>query len=47
MNPARTELEKLHNAIYLEKVERARRMTPEERFMEGMELSNEVLGENV
>jgi len=43
MNPSQEDLKKLQDAIYRDKVERARKMTPEERFMEGMELSDEVM----
>ncbi|MFK7910881.1 MAG: hypothetical protein AB8F34_09775 [Akkermansiaceae bacterium] len=37
------DLEKLQDAIYMEKVLRARAMTPEERLTESFELSDEVM----
>lgn len=43
MNPSQEDLKKLQDAIYRDKVERARKMTEEERFMEGLELSEEVM----
>ena len=43
MNPSQSDLKTMQDSIYLDKVERARGMTMEERFMEGLELSNEVL----
>ncbi len=38
------DLEKLQDAIYMEKVLRARAMTPEQRLADVFELTNDVLG---
>ena len=43
MNSSQQDLLTLQDAIYRDKVERARKMSPEERFMEGLALSDEVL----
>ncbi len=43
MNPSQEDLKKLQDAIYRDKVERARSMTPEERLNDVFELCNSVM----
>ncbi len=41
-DPSRSELKALQDAIYADKVKRARAMTPDQRLDEALELSNDI-----